>query len=587
MDAVDTVLRWAQLVEWVLLAAAAFNLWRKRRDESATWLACTFASLAVVVVAGMIIGQDSTADGAMFWVIKGLLAVIVLFPYLLYRFLVSIVQRARWVWITAHVLTGTVLVTSLLMPSFPDPDAPRPWWLQVWMILFLAQWIFLLGRVAWQLWRAGRGQPPVARRRMRTMGTGSFVLAGVIALSAFGSPDNTVTVFGLVVQSFGLIAGPLFLFGFAPPGLLRAQWRRKEEADLRAMEIGVVKALSREEIADTLLPAVVNLLGGRGAALIGAEGDTLGLRGLTAAEVDSLRRQIPVVTDPYEVLKVGDAHVIPMEAGQLIVMSGPFTPFFGIDELQMLSASAVLADLALGRAKLFELEQQAREAMRDFVAIASHDLRTPVTVIQGFSEVLGEHWDSITEADKKDYSEAINRQAQVLDRLIRDLLTVSRLDVDEVDVEPQRVDVVEAANDTVKAIASGIEVTVSGEECPLAFADPDHVARMLQNYVKNALVYGQAPYAVDVIGSADSVTVYVRDHGVGVSEAFRPHLFEKFARADRKKSRSVQGTGLGLSIVRGLARANGGEAWYEHRNGSGACFAFRLPRAPADKEGIR
>ena len=580
MQTFDTVLEWVQLAVWVLLAVAAFNQWRRRRDASASWLALTFASLAIVVVAGMALGDDAEQTPNL-WLVKALIAVIMLFPYLLYRFLITIVERRRWVWIAAHALTGAVLAATVAITRLPGPDEPWTPTVTAFIAVFLSQWVFLLGYVAFRLWRSGRHQPAVTRKRMRTMGTGAFILAAVLVVSAFGPQSTEPTTTSIVVTLVGLLAGPFFLFGFAPPGPLRTYWRRKEELAMRQMEIGLVKALSREEIADELLPAVVNLLGGRGAALIDAEGVVLGQRGLEPDEVDTLRDQVSLGTEYYEALEVGDCHIIPMETGWLVVISGPFTPFFGTDEMQMLSAASVMADLALGRAKLFELETQAREAMRDFVAIASHDLRTPVTVIQGFAQLMSKQWDLIGEEKKREYAGAILRQVQALDRLIRDLLTVSRLDVDEMDAVPQEVDVLEAAKATVDAVATGANVvTVSTEECPLAIADPDHVSRMLQNYVKNAITYGAAPIEVAVVGGSDWVTVNVRDHGVGVPEDFVPHLFEKFARVDKKKSKAVQGTGLGLSIVRGLARANGGDAWYEDQNGNGACFAFRLPRAP-------
>jgi signal transduction histidine kinase len=579
MQTVDTVLDWVQLVVWVLLAAAAFNRWRLRRNASASWLALTFASLAIVVVAGMAIGDDPEQTPNL-WVTKVLIAVIMLFPYLLYRFLDTMVERRRWVWITAHLLTGAVLAATVAITRFPEPNEQWTPTVTAFIAGFLVQWVFLLGYVAFRLWRAGRHQPAVTRKRMRTMGTGAFILAAILVVSAFGPQSQDPTPTSIVVALVGLLAGPFFLFGFSPPGILRTYWRRKEELAMRQMEIGLVRAISRQEIADALLPAVVNLLGGRGAALIDPDGVVLGQRGLEQHEVDALREQVSLGTEYYEALEIDDCRIIPMETGWLVVFTGPFTPFFGTDEMQMLSAASVMADLALGRAKLFELETQAREAMRDFVAIASHDLRTPVTVIQGFAQLMSGQWDLLGDEKKKEYAAAISRQVQALDRLIRDLLTVSRLDVDEVDVVPQEVDVMEAARATVEAVALDANVTVSGDECPLAIADPDHVSRMLQNYVRNAITYGAAPIEVDVTGGLDWVTVYVRDHGVGVPADFVPHLFEKFARVDKKKSKAVQGTGLGLSIVRGLARANGGDAWYEDHNGAGTCFAFRLPRAP-------
>lgn len=276
--------------------------------------------------------------------------------------------------------------------------------------------------------------------------------------------------------------------------------------------------------------------------------------------------------------------MLPMENGSLIVTTGPLTPFFGTDELRSLSATAVLVDLALGRARLFELERRSREAMQDFVAIASHDLRTPVSVIHGAAVMLGDHWQNIDDDEKHNFVSAIRRQVVLLDRLIDDLLTVSKLDVEEIDVIRESVDVTEIAREAVEAVARDGPVDISTDGPTLAVADPDHVTRMLQNYLNNALVYGAPPYRIEISGRDDWVTVRVIDHGSGVSEDFAPLLFQKFARADKKKSKSTQGTGLGLSIVRGLAQANGGDAWYEETSSGGACFALRLPSVGGESQ---
>jgi signal transduction histidine kinase len=107
--------------------------------------------------------------------------------------------------------------------------------------------------------------------------------------------------------------------------------------------------------------------------------------------------------------------------------------------------------------------------------------------------------------------------------------------------------------------------------------DPDHLRRIVVNYLTNAFKYGSEPVDVHVITTDDAVKLEVCDQGEGVPPEFVPRLFERFARADRT-ARSREGTGLGLSIVQGLAAANGGEAWYQPREPHGSCFGLTLPR---------
>ena len=165
------------------------------------------------------------------------------------------------------------------------------------------------------------------------------------------------------------------------------------------------------------------LVGGHGAILFDADGTSLATHLFPDGEIERVRAQLPPADSPrYAAVDIGPYRVLTMHNGWLAVAIGALTPFFGDDELRMLSASSVVADLALGRARLFELERQAGEAMRDFVAIASHDLRTPVTVIAGFTDLMQMQWDAVTDEEKREYLRAITRQVAHLSRLIDDLL---------------------------------------------------------------------------------------------------------------------------------------------------------------------
>jgi signal transduction histidine kinase len=110
-------------------------------------------------------------------------------------------------------------------------------------------------------------------------------------------------------------------------------------------------------------------------------------------------------------------------------------------------------------------------------------------------------------------------------------------------------------------------------------ADSDRLCQILVNYVSNALRYGTPPVTVVATVEQGWAQVRVDDAGTGVAEEFVPHLFEKFARSGRAKTRYVDGTGLGLAIVRQLARAQGGDAWYEPNQPNGSRFCLRLPLA--------
>jgi PAS domain S-box-containing protein len=300
--------------------------------------------------------------------------------------------------------------------------------------------------------------------------------------------------------------------------------------------------------------------------------------------------------------------VLPLRAGPDIVgvigcVHDEEGPTFGPEEVDLLTRFGRLASLALDNARLYqaaqqelrerrraekELErfaselQQANEDLRaademksHFVAVASHELRTPLTAVLGFATTLMNHWDRIPDEDKREHIGLIEGQARRLSRLADDLLTMSKIEAGALEVRPEPVDVDEALRQVLSAFTDQDIEVVTGDGLR-AMADPDHLEQIVINYVTNALKYGRPPIRLEARSSHRWVEVSVTDSGDGVPEDFVPRLFEKFAQHGRIRSGS--GTGLGLSIVRGLARAQGGDAWYEPAE-QGSRFCVRLPAA--------
>lgn len=220
----------------------------------------------------------------------------------------------------------------------------------------------------------------------------------------------------------------------------------------------------------------------------------------------------------------------------------------------------------------------ANEAIKEFVAIASHDIRGPLTVMLGSAELLLAHGDQLDAEETRDLLGRIEHQGQSLRRLVGDLLTVSRLEADAVELHIEEISIAMELERVVHEMGDdAVGVRVQAPKDLTVSADPDHLERILMNYLSNAVKYGEPPIDAEADDSGDFVEVRIRDRGSGVPAEFVHRLFGKFARADEAASRQ-RGTGLGLSIVRGLARANGGEAWYEPNSPRGSCFAVKLPK---------
>ena len=332
------------------LFLVALVQWRRRPGRSSLWLVATFGVLAAVVLAGVILPEDSS-DPAMEWVGRGLIAVLVLFPYFLYRFTTTLLRPIPWVTVTGTVLTASIAIVVFLLPTFPDENAPQPGWVGIFILALLTQWVFLSAAVAIRLWRAGKGQPTVARRRMRTMALGAtgLALALVVAGQFSGGEGIADVFFGLLV----LGAAPLMLIGFAPPRALRILWRRSEETEMREAGHSLMEAITTQEVARILLPHARILLGaefarlenedGEVVARLDADGDPISGNGPGPEQTpDGLER--PVVR-------------VSMRKGQLVVHSSPLTPFFGDEELSELQELAALADLAIARNELLDSQR--------------------------------------------------------------------------------------------------------------------------------------------------------------------------------------------------------------------------------------
>lgn len=583
MSSAYSILQWIGVFAWPLLGFLAFRSWIKRRDAASAWLSATFATLGFVVIAGRFTQNFGHAPWEI-WSTKLLIAILALFPYFLYRFTTTFLKYIPWLRWSARLLTGAVIISALLLPDVPRTGDPRPGYFSALVVLLLLQWTYLSVVVVVRLWRSGKKLPSVTRRRMRTLAAGAAGLAIALLIAGSAPAGREVSWAQIGTQVLALLSGPLFLLGFAPPSIVLSHWRSEEEQALSEVQVALVKALSQTEIAQAILPRVIGLLGGKGAAILNPEGKTLGVLALDEEDLQSIRRRLPENPESYKAIKADGNLVLSMDSGWLIVTISSFTPYFGDVEITMVEGLSALTDLALARARSFQLQQQATDAMRDFIAIASHDLRTPVTVINGLQQTMQQKWDAISDDQKKEFNEAIGRQTRQLNRLIHDLLTVSKVETDEVEVVPTVLDVVPMLHETLSSLASDVQTSYEGPQIAMVFADLDHVERILQNYVRNALVHGAPPIETKVLSESGSVIVEVRDHGPGVPPEFAPRLFEKFARADKKKSRATGGTGLGLSIVRGLARANGGEAWFQSVEGC-TCFAVRLPSDDGLKEG--
>jgi PAS domain S-box-containing protein len=227
------------------------------------------------------------------------------------------------------------------------------------------------------------------------------------------------------------------------------------------------------------------------------------------------------------------------------------------------------------RRRIKEQQEQVARDRTEFLAVTAHELRSPVALISGFASTLRSHWDELDEGQREEMLETLDRNGRRLGRLVDDLLVASRIEAGGLDVRPLPIVLRRVVDEVVAdASAGGVDIAVEVDPELLVVADAIRLQQMLDNYLANAVRYGQPPIVVSTETVDGGVLIEVSDRGPGVPPALVPRLFGKFVRGNADR-----GTGLGLFIVRALARAHGGDAWYEARPDGGACFTIRLPVA--------
>ncbi|MGH3048870.1 MAG: sensor histidine kinase, partial [Gaiellaceae bacterium] len=228
--------------------------------------------------------------------------------------------------------------------------------------------------------------------------------------------------------------------------------------------------------------------------------------------------------------------------------------------------------------------ERANEVKANFVALAAHELRTPMTTIHGFVTTLHHLGDRLDEGQREQLRAALLEQTQRMALLIEQLLDLSRLDAEAIRISPRPLPLREKLSEIVAAAAPGagaVEVDVGDDLVPVI--DREALERIVSNLLTNAFRYGRPPVVVRAEQTDRHVRLTVEDAGPGVPPEFVPDLFERFTRSDGSRAHGV-GTGLGLAIARSYARAHGGDLLYEDAEPRGARFRLVLPSAPVGVE---
>jgi two-component system, OmpR family, phosphate regulon sensor histidine kinase PhoR len=231
------------------------------------------------------------------------------------------------------------------------------------------------------------------------------------------------------------------------------------------------------------------------------------------------------------------------------------------------------------------------EAVRkDFVANVSHELRTPLSILTGYLETLLES--SPDAATRRRFLAIMHKHAQRLNLLVDDLLELARLESREPHLNWERFQlqsciekVLEKSEPMIQASGAAVETRIA-PDLPTIEADQVKIEQAIFNLLDNALKYGgksEPRVSLEVDFTPVEVILKVKDNGPGIPLSDQPHIFERFYRVHKDRSRDAGGTGLGLSIVKHTAQSHGGNVELESSPGEGATFVIRLPRVDVER----
>ncbi len=229
-----------------------------------------------------------------------------------------------------------------------------------------------------------------------------------------------------------------------------------------------------------------------------------------------------------------------------------------------------------------ELER-LNQGKSDFVSVVSHEFRTPLTSIRGFSELIRDR--DFDRSDVREFADEINQNACRLSRMIDEMLDLDRMQSGRATVRRQQLDL----NALIAEVAGSLRPTAPEHvirlhldpALPPLVGDRDRLTQIVTNLLANAIKYSPEGGAITVVSrqEGDAVHLAVQDDGIGIAPEALEAIFERYARAEAETGTPIQGTGLGLPIVREIVGLHGGQVWADSSVGRGSVFHVLLPLA--------
>ena len=437
-------------------------------------------------------------------------------------------------------------------------------------LLFIAAWAVLIGEPIVRFWLASNSLPAVQKARMRFLSFGFGTLIAVLFVDVIGGAALRSPTAIIITQLVALAAVPLIYVSFAPPSLLRRMWRMSEEAALRAaMQDLLIFSATRKELAERAVFWAVRFLGATTGYMLDPQGN------LVAGEpADSATA---VVSAPLH---------MPEGEGTLAVVAGPFTPVFGTDEVSQLRAYANSVSAGLQRVTVTERMAAIEKSKTQFLNLASHEMRGPVTVIRGYVAMLEEGMlGQLNERGHK-AAEVMASKVSEINDLIEDMIEAARIEEGGITLRLLEIDLRDVARAAAHSVAPlvdskhKLELDLTERRVRVR-VDPDRTRTIIANLLSNAIKYSPdgGTVTLHVRARAGVARLSVSDEGIGIAREDMGTLFTRFGRVITPRTEHLKGTGLGLYLARSLARLQGGDITVASVDGKGSTFTLQLPIA--------
>jgi hypothetical protein len=355
LQAVIDFLQYFALVLYAILAILSLIQWRARPSRPGGWMAGTFVVLSIVTLFGLVIPEQS--GGGRDLLVKIDIAVLLMFPYFLYRFAASFQPISKALEVLAASLTLIVVGWTFVLSHFPNEGEPTPASFEPYLIALATQWVVLSSIMAVRLWRAGHGQSWIARRRMRLMSVAAGLLNLVLIISV-GSGGNQSEGVQIATSILGYVAVVALFVGYSPPEFIRAAWRKRPVEDMRKAIVTLLSAEDEREVTQGILPHVSQIVGAKAVAFVDAEGKVIDSMDVTP----EMATDVAGLLTLHEGNEMSDEMVFRYPTGSMVVWSSPYAPFFGTEESDIIKGVGAMAQLALEKTKAAELKLALAEA---------------------------------------------------------------------------------------------------------------------------------------------------------------------------------------------------------------------------------